>query len=202
MFVSFAIAAICLSQPVNGPALAPYSPIGQYGGHWGIDFEASLGDDVRAPASGLVTFAGPVAGMKSVTIQPVPGFKVSISYLSEVSVARGVWVTRGDYMGAAGVEDGRPSVHLSTRIDGKYVDPAGQLRCRSTDIARALRLVTPPAPYPRRRAHRNPRRDLRPDSRGPFARCGNSPTPGRSRPCSSDAGGRSVAEGGSLDHFW
>ena len=39
------------------------------------------------PVSGRVTFAGSVAGMISVTIEPVPGFKVSVSYLSEVSVS-------------------------------------------------------------------------------------------------------------------
>lgn len=161
MFVFLAIAVVCLSPPVNGPASAGYSPSGQYAGHWGIDYEAAVGDLVRAPAAGVVTFAGSVAGMRSVTIQPVSGFKVSVSYLSEISVRTGERVGRGEAVGLVGLAHGRAGVHLSTRIEGRYVDPAPQMGCRSTDISRALRLVTPPQPYPRTRANRNPGRNLR-----------------------------------------
>lgn len=163
MFSALAIAAICLVPPVNGPVTADYSPSGRYGGHWGVDYAAEVGDLVHAPASGVVTFAGSVAGMKTITIQPVDGLKVSVSYLSGVGVAAGRYVRRGMRIGEAGTEDGVPGVHLSTRIDGTYVDPQTQMGCRSTEITRALRLVTPPQPYPRRRANRNSRWDLRSD---------------------------------------
>jgi murein DD-endopeptidase MepM/ murein hydrolase activator NlpD len=125
---------------------------------------------VRAPAAGRVTFAGSVAGMRTLTIEPVPGFKVSLSYLDEVLVSVGARVTRGAVVARAGAPHGTPGVHMSTRIDGVYVDPASQLGCQDTDITRALRLVTPPRPYPRRRAYWNPGRDVRPNSRGPSAR--------------------------------
>ena len=77
MLLAFAFSAVCLVAPVDGPVISEYAPVGSYGGHWGIDYAAAVGTSVRAPASGRVTFAGSVAGMRSVTIEPVPGFKVS-----------------------------------------------------------------------------------------------------------------------------
>lgn len=163
MVFAFALTAVCLISPVTGPVVAGYSPVGSYGGHWGVDYAAPVGTEVVAPASGQVTFAGSVAGMRTVTIEPVPGFKVSLSYLSQVLVKKGDRVTRGEKVGLSGEPHGKPGVHLSTRIGGKYVDPVGQMGCRKTDITRALRLVTPPMAYSRRRAHRHSRRDVRPD---------------------------------------
>lgn len=183
MFAVFAIAAVCLSPPVSGPVVASYGPIGQYGGHWGIDYAADVGEPLRAPTSGRVTFAGSVAGMRTITIEPVPGFKVSLSYLSQIQASAGEYVGRGQTVGRAGAPHGVPGAHLSTRINGRYVDPASQLGCHDTDISRALRLVTPPQPYPRRRANRNPRRDLRSDSHRspPRRRVRSAPTSARSR---------------------
>lgn len=167
MFVVFAIAAVCLSPPVDGPVVSGYAPVGRYGGHWGIDYRAGVGDRVDAPVSGIVTFAGSVAGMQAVTVEPVAGYKVSVSYLSELTVNAGTYVRRGSAIGAAGMPHGSPGVHLSTRIGGEYVDPTTLLGCSPTDISRALRLVTPSRPYSRRRANRNPWRDLRPHSHSP-----------------------------------
>lgn len=181
MFVAIAIAAVCLTAPVNGPVIAEYSPIGQYGGHWGIDYSAVLGTPVRAPVSGTVTFAGSVAGMKSVTIQPVPGFKVSLSYLSAIHVTKGDRVERGEVVAVSGIEDGVPGGHLSTRLDGRYTDPVPQMGCRSTDVTRALRLVAPPQPYPRSRANRNSGRDLRSHPYRSSSRGRNGVTSGRAR---------------------
>jgi septal ring factor EnvC (AmiA/AmiB activator) len=151
MIVAFAIAAICLSAPVSGPVTAGFAPEGEYAGHWGVDYGASLGEEVRSPVSGSVTFAGSVAGMRTVTIEPVTGIKVSVSYLSEIRVTTGERVRRGEVVGLAGSPHGTPGVHMSTRIDGRYVDPRNLLGCAHTDISRALRLVTPPQSPPRRR---------------------------------------------------
>lgn len=200
MLIVFAIAAVCLSPPVDGQVIRGFAPTGQYSGHFGVDYAADVGEAVRAPVSGRVTFAGSVAGMRTVTIEPVPGFKVSLSYLSEVRVNSGAWITRGTVVGSAGSPHGLHGVHLSTRVDGRYVDPAGQMGCRETEITRALRLVTPPAPYPRGRANRNTRRNLRSDPRrsSPHRR-GRGPSapsrPGPDPPC-----GRSMAEVGSRRH--
>src|SRR5688572_20352627 len=124
MLLAFALSAVCLVAPVDGSVVAEYAPVGSYGGHWGIDYAAAAGSQVRAPASGRITFAGSVAGMRSVTIEPVPGFKVSLSYLSEIEQSSGSRVERGDVIGRSGSPHGVNGVHLSTRIDGEYVDPA------------------------------------------------------------------------------
>ncbi|REK35927.1 MAG: M23 family peptidase, partial [Actinobacteria bacterium] len=145
----YLIAALCIAPPVPGPVTATFAPVGQYAGHWGLDFEASFDDVVAAPASGVVTFAGSVAGMKSITVQPLPGLKVSVSYLSSISVVAGQYVTRGQPIGAAGAAHGETGTHLSLRIGDVYTDPQPWLGCHHPDISRALRLVTPPQPYPR-----------------------------------------------------
>lgn len=179
MLTLFAIAAVCLMPPVEGEVVNPYAPEGPYSGHWGVDFAAGYGSEVVAPASGRVTFAGSVAGMLSVTVEPVPGLKVSVSYVSSVAARKGEWVRRGDLIGHSGFPHGIAGVHMSTRVDGVYVDPEHQLGCRGTDVTRALRLVTPPQPYPRSRAHRHPRRDFRSDPhRAPPCRGDRSPSGG------------------------
>lgn len=170
LLINLAIAAVCVSPPVDGPVSAPFAPVGEYAGHWGVDFSADPGSAVRAPASGVVTFAGSVAGMRTVTIEAMPGLKVSVSYLATVGVSAGTSVGRGQRIGTSGMPHGTPGVHLSVRVDGRYVDPVGYLGCRSTDVTRALRLVEPPMPYPRRRANRDSRWDIRPHPHRPPAR--------------------------------
>jgi murein DD-endopeptidase MepM/ murein hydrolase activator NlpD len=182
MLLAFALSAVCLVAPVDGPVINDYAPVDSYGGHWGIDYAAARGTSVRAPASGRVTFAGSVAGMRSVTLEPVPGFRVSLSYLSDIAVSSGTVVDRGDAIGASGSPHGFDGVHLSTRIEGEYVDPETQLGCRDTDITRALRLVTPPGPYPRQRAHRDPGWDLRSDPYRPSPRRRDGAVRSRPRP--------------------
>lgn len=181
MFLIHALAAMCLTAPVAGPVAADFAPAGRYEGHWGIDYSVPVGTPVHSPASGLVTFAGSVAGMRTVTVEPVPGFKVSVSYLAEVFVKTGDRVARGEVLGLAGTPHGSPGVHLSTRIEGRYVDPWSLLGCRDLDISRALRLVTPPQIPPRRR-----RRRTTPE-----------PTPVRGRP--NLAGVRTGILGGTFD---
>ena len=105
---------------------------------------------MTAPVSGRVTFAGSVAGMRTVTIEPVPGYKISVSYLSAVEVSVDGTVGRGSVIGRAGRPHGTPGVHMSVRVADEYVDPASLVGCTRTDITRALRLVTPPQTPPRR----------------------------------------------------
>ena len=65
LFYAMALTAVCLTGPVNGPVVEGYSPTGMYSGHWGVDYEAEVGEEVRSPVSGVVTFAGSVAGRRS-----------------------------------------------------------------------------------------------------------------------------------------
>src|SRR5690606_41536292 len=78
--VQLAIAAVCLSPPVAGPLVAGYAPVGEYAGHWGVDYGVPVVTVVAAPASGVVTVAGSVAGTRTVTLEPPPGPPVSVAY--------------------------------------------------------------------------------------------------------------------------
>lgn len=183
MFAVLAVTMVCLSPPVPySYATAPYFPVGQYAGHWGVDYAALEGEAVRAPTSGRVTFAGSVAGMRTITIEPVAGYKVSVSYLDSIEVSEGDRVERGQRIATAGTPHGDPGVHLSLRIGGVYLDPLSHMGCRDTDITRGLRLLPPPQPYPRNRAYRDPRRNFRPDSCRPSPCRGVRHVPGRPRP--------------------
>lgn len=167
-----AVGLVCLLAPIFGQQVGSFAPEGAYAGHWGLDLAASSGSSVRAPLAGTVSFAGSVAGMRTVTILN-GDMKVSVSYLSEVEVASGTRVERGTTVGRSGVAHGTEAVHVSVRIDDQYVDPAPFLECRFRPISEALRLV----PYPGGSANRNTRRHVRPPARGasPHRRGGVSP---------------------------
>lgn len=155
------VALACLLPPVPGGVVAGFAPQGAYGGHWGIDLASAEGSPVRAPLSGVVSFAGSVAGMRTVTV--VSGdLKVSVSYLSALASSSGQVVRRGQVVGQSGRAHGHEAVHLSIRIGDRYVDPAPFLACRWRPISDALRLV----PYPGAGANRTSRWDLRPAPSG------------------------------------
>ncbi|MGF1667385.1 MAG: murein hydrolase activator EnvC family protein [Acidimicrobiia bacterium] len=145
------LAALLLSSPcpeavapVAGPVIAGYAPIGDYAGHWGVDFAAEPGSEVGAVADGTVTFAGSVAGRLSVSVDHGRGLMTTVSYLSAVSVRKGELVRAGQKLGESGRAHGTGSVHLSLRIDGEYTDPMVLFSCRVGDISEALRLVPVP----------------------------------------------------------
>lgn len=117
-----------LRPPVPGAMVRLFEPAGK-GGHWGVDLAAPVGTVVRAPAPGTVTFAGEVAGVQSVTIAPSDRMRVSLSYLSEVWATAGRPVRSGEPLGRSGLDHGRAAVHLSVRVDGRYVDPRSALGC-------------------------------------------------------------------------
>ena len=83
---------------------------------------------VRAADSGVVTFAGSVAGRLSVTIHHGGGVRTSYSYLSTVLVSAGSSISSGDIVGTSGTHGGRPAVHYSLRIGNMYRAPP-ILRC-------------------------------------------------------------------------
>lgn len=154
---------VCLLLPIpGGDVIRPFAPEGAYAGHWGVDVAAPAGAPLVAPLSGRVSFAGPVAGMLTVTIEQGP-MKVSLSYLGSVTVVGGASVSVGEVVGTSGRAHGLEAVHMSVRLSGEYVDPAPFLGCRLGSISDALRLV----PYPGDGATRNSRRDLRPAPSGP-----------------------------------
>ncbi|MEX2624388.1 MAG: peptidoglycan DD-metalloendopeptidase family protein [Acidimicrobiia bacterium] len=160
--------AICLQAPVPGPVVEQFAPVGQFGGHWGVDFAAPVGTVVGSPVAGRVSFAGTVAGMRTVTVDPGGGILVSVSYLTSVTASPGEVVRVGEELGRSGVAHGRPAVHLSLREHGRYLDPAPYFSCRR--IGHVYLLPPPQAStYPGLRAQRSAWRNLRPTPHRPSA---------------------------------
>jgi murein DD-endopeptidase MepM/ murein hydrolase activator NlpD len=97
-----------------------------------VDFAAGPGTSVHSAVSGRVAFAGPVAGQTWVTVETTPGVLASVGPLRGTSLSVGAEVTAGDSLGplAAGhaatdpmTGVARSAVHLSLRVDGRYIDP-------------------------------------------------------------------------------
>jgi murein DD-endopeptidase MepM/ murein hydrolase activator NlpD len=114
--------------PVVGPIIRgfdpPDSPFGP--GHRGIDIVTPVGTIVRAPAPGVVSFAGSVGGHQFVTIDHGGGLLSTASFLSERFVRKGEAVIQGQPIGRSG--SGHPgdlqaNLHFGVRLDGTYVDP-------------------------------------------------------------------------------
>jgi murein DD-endopeptidase MepM/ murein hydrolase activator NlpD len=130
--------------PVRGPVIrgfeAPGSPFGP--GHRGIDIAVPFGTPVSAPAEGVVTFAGWVAGARFVTIDHGDGIRTTSSWLSDVGVQRGDLVAGGDVVGRTGhghAEVATPHLHFGVRIHGEYVDP--MLLLGPLDVVGLIRLA-------------------------------------------------------------
>src|SRR5262249_30661378 len=121
-------------QPYSFDPQVPKAP----GQHRGIDVAGSLGGVVRAPAGGVVSFAGTVPGNgKCVTIETADGWSVTLTHLGSFTVTKGASVVEGDGVGTIGPSDepgvSDPHVHLGiglTNDEYGYVDPAGKLPVR------------------------------------------------------------------------
>jgi Peptidase family M23 len=143
--------AAAWSWPADGAVLQPFTlGADAYAGgqHRGIDVEGSDGSQVRAPASGVVTFAGslPTYG-RGVTILTSDGYAVTLVHLGAIGVSKGATVSEGAAIGTMGSsgtpEHSLPSVHLGIRRasdEQGYVDPLGLLPPRG--------VVSDPSPGP------------------------------------------------------
>lgn len=144
-----------LWMPVAGAIVRGFDArAGPYGpGHRGIDMAASVETLVRAPATGRVLFAGPVAGTNWVSLLVAPGVVVTLGPLLDPTVTAGGRMDLRAPVGRVGpghplppvgraglpVGQGGPgraeptrgsagsggevTLHLSVRINGVYVDP-------------------------------------------------------------------------------
>jgi murein DD-endopeptidase MepM/ murein hydrolase activator NlpD len=111
--------------PVIGPVVREFDkPETDYSeGHRGIDIGAIAGREVRAPADGVVWFAGTVAGKAVLSIDTADSSIVSMEPV-EASVLRGDAVHAGDVIGViSGQHDGINALHLGIRVGGVYVNP-------------------------------------------------------------------------------
>jgi peptidase M23-like protein len=130
--------AAAWSWPADGAVLRPFAlGADAYAGgqHRGIDVAGPDGSSVRAPASGVVTFAGslPTYG-RGVTILTSDGYAVTLVHLGSIGVEKGDTVSEGATVGTMGTsgtpEASVPSVHLGIRRASEeegYVDPLGLL---------------------------------------------------------------------------
>src|SRR5215211_4745182 len=120
----FVPAAHAWSWPSGGPVLRPFV-LGEdpYAGgqHRGIDVAGELGSDVRAAASGEVSFAGTVpGGGKTLTLQTPDGYAVTLLQLGELLVAKGDAVEEGAVIAHVGPSADpvttEPHVHFGVRV--------------------------------------------------------------------------------------
>lgn len=123
-------------RPHDGAVLLGYTMRPDGKGHDGVDFEAHIGDMVRAAASGTVIFAGdePTRFGRLVVIDHGNGWATAYGHLARVTVAKGDVIKSGERLGIAG-DAGvakRPELHFEIRHDGKPVDPAPLLPARKS----------------------------------------------------------------------
>ena len=92
--------------PIDGPVLRPFvfgSDPYAAGQHRGIDVGGAVGESVRAPMAGTVSFAGSVpAGGRALTIRTGDGYSVTLLQLGSIAVQRGDEVGEGARVGAVG----------------------------------------------------------------------------------------------------
>ncbi|MDQ2662626.1 MAG: peptidoglycan DD-metalloendopeptidase family protein [Candidatus Eremiobacteraeota bacterium] len=124
-----------LSWPVTGVITSPFgyrhSPFG--GGtefHQGLDIGAAMGTTITAPAGGTVIMAQWYGGYGNyILIDHGGGMSTGYGHLSQIFVAVGQAVQKGQAVGAVGSTGAStgPHLHFEVRINGKPVDPAGYL---------------------------------------------------------------------------
>ena len=148
--------ALAWTWPADGPVLRPFvlgdDPYAA-AQHRGVDVASPSGALVRAPAAGVVSFAGTVpGGGRTVTIQTADGYSVTLVHLGAIAVEREQQVAEGAGVGSAG-GSGRPEhaetyVHLGVRVTADpngYVDPLALLPGREAPPPAA---PEPPAQAP------------------------------------------------------
>ena len=148
--------ALAWTWPADGPVLRPFvlgdDPYAA-AQHRGVDIASPSGALVRAPAAGVVSFAGTVpGGGRTVTIQTADGYSVTLVHLGAIAVEREQQVAEGAGVGSAG-GSGRPEhaetyVHLGVRVTADpngYVDPLALLPGREAPPPAA---PEPPAQAP------------------------------------------------------
>src|SRR5690242_1259717 len=98
--LAFPASAHAWTWPVNGQVIRGFSFDRQHpyaaGQHRGIDVSAATGEPVRAPAEGVVSFAGTVPnGGRTISIQTPSATTVTLLHLGAIAVTRGAHVDEG-----------------------------------------------------------------------------------------------------------
>ena len=99
--------------------------------HTGLDLAAPLGTPVVAAGDGVVTRAGPSGRVygNAIFLDHGDGSSTRYAHLSQVLIAPGARVRRGDLIGRVGSTGAStgPHLHFELRFDGRTVDPLGYL---------------------------------------------------------------------------
>lgn len=125
-----------VSWPVSGPITSPFGmredPFGHgWKMHTGIDIGAPMGATVTAAAGGRIIYAGWEGGYGNAVIIDHGGQESTLyGHLSQIFVANGQDVQRGQAIGAIGCTGActGPHLHFEVRINGVPVDPTTRLR--------------------------------------------------------------------------
>lgn len=113
-------------------------PNGPYrAGHRGIDLPATVGDPVRAPVTGTVSFVGKVVDRPVLSIRIDEHTTVSFEPVTS-DLSEGDPVFRGGVFGSVGAREttdgaehcATACLHLGVRVDGEYVNPLRFLRSK------------------------------------------------------------------------
>ena len=125
-----------LSPPVSGAVLRPFrsGPEAWSAGHRGVDLAATAGEDVRAAASGVVHFAGRIAGVWSVSVTHGSGVRTTYTPVSP-SVRPGDLVQSGEEIGR--VLPGHCTevcLHWGLTDGASYFDPTAYLAIRPVEL--------------------------------------------------------------------
>jgi hypothetical protein len=160
LLLLFVPAAGAWTWPVHGPVLQTFSFDRDHpyagGQHRGVAIGSEQGGPVLAPASGVVSFAGPVpTNGQTLTILTQSGLAVSLTHLGSIGVARNASVDEGAVVGTVGPsgtpEFDVPYVHLGIRNaadDQGYLDPLAFLPVLEPPAVPAPAPVTAPLPAP------------------------------------------------------
>ena len=140
-------------EPAPPPVVHGFvRPPGPYAaGHRGVDLAARVGQPVLAAASGVVAFAGTVAGRPVVAVEHPGGLRTTYEPV-EPALPVGATVRHGDRIGVLGAAAGHclpgSCLHWGLRRGSNYLDPLARV---DADEVRLLPFWTavraPSSPY-------------------------------------------------------
>jgi len=114
-----------LMRPIDGPLVSEFG-----GGARGLTFAGSEQGLVRAPADGVVEYAGPLEGWSEVVVLRLgPGWRLVLAGLGRASAQIGTRVSAGEPLGRLPQVEA-PELYFELRRDDRPVDPAPWLDAR------------------------------------------------------------------------
>lgn len=117
-------ASSCWVPPVDAVVVDPFrAPVCRWcPGNRGIEYGTTVGQLVRAVATGRVTYAGVVAGRRYVVVRHADGIRATYGALVSSDLRQGDTIVRGMTIGRTGSR-----FHFGLRDGLVYVDPSPYL---------------------------------------------------------------------------